>query len=63
LQLTQEKVHPPLAKLLITLAAKLGGYDGGFSFKEIGLEYPRDVPFIRMRLLGGIMGVLTVPVH
>ncbi len=56
-------MHPPLAKLLITLAAKLGGYDGGFSFKEIGLEYPRDVPFIRMRLLGGIMGVLTVPVH
>lgn len=29
-------VHPPLAKLLITLAAFVSGYDGNFDFKEIG---------------------------
>ncbi|HEV7736927.1 MAG TPA: phospholipid carrier-dependent glycosyltransferase [Chlamydiales bacterium] len=29
-------VHPPLAKLLITLAAFIGGFDGQFDFKEIG---------------------------
>lgn len=29
-------VHPPLAKLLITLAGILGGFDGKFDFKEIG---------------------------
>lgn len=29
-------VHPPLAKLLITLAAFVFGYDGHFEFKDIG---------------------------
>lgn len=28
-------VHPPLAKLLITLAAFIGGFDGQFDFKDI----------------------------
>lgn len=29
-------VHPPLAKLLITAAAFLFGFDGDFDFKDIG---------------------------
>lgn len=29
-------VHPPLAKLLITLAAFVFGFDGQFDFKDIG---------------------------
>lgn len=28
-------VHPPLAKLLITLVAWIRGFDGEFDFKEI----------------------------
>lgn len=55
-------VHPPLAKLLLTLAGWLAGYDGEFDFKEIGKDYlePR-VPYVAMRLLPAICGVLTVP--
>jgi dolichyl-phosphate-mannose-protein mannosyltransferase len=29
-------VHPPLAKLLLTFAAFVGGFDGNFDFKDIG---------------------------
>jgi dolichyl-phosphate-mannose-protein mannosyltransferase len=56
-------VHPPLAKLLITLAGWLAGFDGNFDFKDIGKDYiePR-VPYVAMRLLPAICGVLAVPV-
>ncbi|QRW15811.1 dolichyl-phosphate-mannose-protein mannosyltransferase [Rhizoctonia solani] len=54
-------VHPPLAKLLLTLAAFVGGFDGHFDFKEIGKAYDENTPYVLMRLLPAIMGVAVVP--
>jgi len=34
-------VHPPLAKLLLTFAAFVGGFDGTFDFKDIGKSVKR----------------------
>ncbi|CAG8551471.1 2149_t:CDS:10 [Paraglomus occultum] len=55
-------VHPPLAKLLITFAGLMGGFDGNFDFKEIGKDYiePR-VPYVPMRLMPATLGVLVIP--
>ncbi|KAF5337182.1 hypothetical protein D9611_003049 [Ephemerocybe angulata] len=53
-------VHPPLAKLLITLAGWLFGYDGNFDFKDIGKLY-ENVPYVAMRMLPAGLGVATVP--
>ncbi|KAG9613822.1 dolichyl-phosphate-mannose-protein mannosyltransferase 1, partial [Aureobasidium melanogenum] len=56
-------VHPPLAKLLITLAGWLAGFDGEFDFKDIGKDYIEPgVPYVSMRLLPALMGVLTIPI-
>ncbi|KAJ5335334.1 hypothetical protein N7452_007737 [Penicillium brevicompactum] len=55
-------VHPPLAKLLLTLAGWLAGFDGNFDFKDIGKDYLEPgVPYVAMRMLPAILGVLTVP--
>jgi dolichyl-phosphate-mannose-protein mannosyltransferase len=55
-------VHPPLAKLLITLAGWLAGFDGEFDFKDIGKDYLEPgVPYVAMRMLPAIMGILTIP--
>ncbi|KAI1959539.1 Dolichyl-phosphate-mannose--protein mannosyltransferase 1 [Ophidiomyces ophidiicola] len=55
-------VHPPLAKLLITLAGYLGGFRGDFDFKEIGKDYLEPgVPYVSMRMLPAILGILSVP--
>ncbi|KAF9040827.1 glycosyltransferase family 39 protein [Panaeolus papilionaceus] len=53
-------VHPPLAKLLITLAAFVFGYDGQFDFKDIGKIY-EHVPYVAMRMVPALLGVATVP--
>ncbi|KAG6890668.1 hypothetical protein C0992_013340 [Termitomyces sp. T32_za158] len=53
-------VHPPLAKLLITLAAFVFGYDGQFDFKDIGKIYER-VPYVAMRMVPATLGVATIP--
>ena len=55
-------VHPPLAKLLLTLAGWLAGFDGEFDFKDIGKDYVEPgVPYVAMRMLPAVMGVMTVP--
>lgn len=55
-------VHPPLAKLLLTLAGWLAGFDGEFDFKDIGKDYLEPkVPYVAMRLLPAVCGVLLVP--
>ncbi|KAI8065544.1 glycosyltransferase family 39 protein [Gongronella butleri] len=56
-------VHPPLAKMLIALVAKLAGFDGRFEFKNIGDEYiEAGVPYVTMRCFCALTGALTVPV-
>lgn len=55
-------VHPPLAKLLITLAGWLAGFNGDFDFKDIGKDYLEPgVPYVAMRLLPAVCGILSVP--
>ena len=55
-------VHPPLAKMLIALAAWLAGFDGNFDFKDIGKDYVEPgVPYVAMRLLPALCGVITIP--
>ncbi|KAK2743415.1 hypothetical protein FQN57_004880 [Myotisia sp. PD_48] len=55
-------VHPPLAKLLITLAGYLAGFRGNFDFKEIGKDYLEPgVPYVAMRMLPAVLGILTIP--
>src|ERR1700759_2841770 len=55
-------VHPPLAKLLLTLAGWLAGFDGEFDFKDIGKDYLEPgVPYVAMRMLPAVCGILTIP--
>jgi len=49
-------VHPPHGKLLIALAARLGGFHG-FVFDHIGLPYG-DQPVFALRFMPALMGTL-----
>ncbi|EIW66678.1 dolichyl-phosphate-mannose-protein mannosyltransferase [Tremella mesenterica] len=56
-------VHPPLAKLLITLSAFIGGFDGQFDFKDIGKDYLEPhVPYIIMRSFPMLLGLALIPI-
>ncbi|KAI0050961.1 glycosyltransferase family 39 protein [Auriscalpium vulgare] len=56
-------VHPPFAKLLFGFAGWFVGFDGHFSFENIGDNYTENhVPYVGMRALPAILGSLTVPV-
>lgn len=50
-------LHPPNAKLLIGLSARLGGFDGTFPFGTIGLPYG-DTPIFALRLVPALAGTL-----
>ena len=60
-----QDVHPPLGKIMLTLGAIFAGYNGQFAFKsesqEIGLEYSNQVPYVIMRSIPAIFGVLVIP--
>lgn len=49
-------IHPPHGKLLLALGAKLGGYDGHFSFEQIGQPYTNQ-PVFFLRLVPAIAGI------
>ena len=49
-------IHPPHGKLLLALGAKLGGYDGKFTFEQIGQPYT-DQPVFFLRLVPAIAGI------
>jgi dolichyl-phosphate-mannose-protein mannosyltransferase len=56
-------LHPPLARLLVTLSAWIGGFKGNFNFYDIGADYvSAGVPFVTMRMFTGVCGVLVVPI-
>lgn len=56
-------VHPPFAKLLFGLAGWFVGFDGQFTFENIGDSYTENhVPYVGMRLLPAILGSLTIPI-
>ncbi len=55
-------VHPPLAKLMITLFGYLAGFDGEFDFKDIGKDYLEPgVPYVAMRLYPALCGIFLAP--
>jgi dolichyl-phosphate-mannose-protein mannosyltransferase len=55
-------VHPPLGKMMITLAGWLAGFNGNFDFKEIGKDYVAPgVPYVAMRMLPALCGALIAP--
>lgn len=54
-------VHPPLGKLMYYWVAVIFGYNGEFLFDRIGDPYDENVPFVAMRLLSGICGLLVIP--
>ena len=53
-------LHPPHGKLLIAAGARLGGYDGKFTFGQIGKPYG-DVPVFALRFVPALAGVLIAP--
>lgn len=49
-------VHPPHGKLMLTLGAWLGGYDGTQSFASIGVPYGQT-PVFWLRLIPALCGI------
>lgn len=55
-------VHPPFAKLMLGLAGWFSGFDGHFSFENIGDSYTdAHIPYVGIRALPALFGSLTVP--
>ncbi|OLY81118.1 Dolichyl-phosphate-mannose-protein mannosyltransferase 1 [Smittium mucronatum] len=55
-------LHPPIAKMMFALAGYLDGYNGLFSFDNIGQDLvANNVHYLGMRLLSALAGALIVP--
>ncbi|KAF9206587.1 hypothetical protein BGZ59_011602, partial [Podila verticillata] len=54
-------VHPPLGKMMFAAVAYILGFDGNFGFM-LGRLYPKNVPYIGMRLLSIFCGVGLIPI-
>ena len=53
-------IHPPHGKLLLALGAKLGGYDGQFSFGGLASR-STDQPVFFLRLVPALAGIAIPP--
>ncbi|EDV39360.1 uncharacterized protein Dana_GF24536 [Drosophila ananassae] len=54
--------HPPLGKQLIAGLVSLAGYDGNYTFTQIGDPYKPEVPVFWFRFLPALCGSLLAPV-
>ena len=54
-------IHPPLGKLILTLGATLGNYDGSANFTKIGNPIDSDA-FLWVRGAAALGGALIIPV-
>lgn len=54
--------HPPLGKQLISAVANFVGYNGNFTFSQIGAEYTENVPIFWLRFIPALCGSLLVPI-
>ncbi|EEB06450.1 O-mannosyltransferase Ogm4 [Schizosaccharomyces japonicus yFS275] len=55
-------LHPPFAKLMLALVAKLAGYDGHFLFDNIGDSYTENhVPYVFIRSFPAFLSSMVPP--
>jgi dolichyl-phosphate-mannose-protein mannosyltransferase len=55
-----QDLHPPLARLLVTLSAWVGRFDAKFSFYNIGADYIKaGVPYVTMRAFTAVSGAVV----
>lgn len=54
--------HPPLGKQLISAVANFVGYNGNFTFSQIGTEYTENVPIFWLRFVPALCGSLLIPI-
>lgn len=54
--------HPPLGKQLIAAVSYLAGFNGNYTFAQIGSEYSEEVPIFWMRFVPAVCGSLLVSI-
>ncbi|BES92858.1 dolichyl-phosphate-mannose-protein mannosyltransferase activity [Nesidiocoris tenuis] len=54
-------LHPPLGKLLVSVAATFADFNGKFKFDKIGSPYDDSVPIFALRFIPALCGSLIIP--